>query len=343
MKSLWMSLRFLAASQLKLKAERSLEVRTYTTSSGPVVCDVYKPPNSKGKIVTINGFAPLGSRDPRIISVNEALAYAGFTVVSPTIPDICEYKIDAGHVKLFDTLLCDIASDTSIGGHNSVSVLAPSFSGSLCLLSAFQNPSPAHLKAVCMIGSYADAEATLGAVFLDPDVDEYGRLILLKNFIHWSLGRLPGMQKALTTLLHDNYFRPSVPAYPAHAQSLVPSTRRTLDRLRTQEAFRALHWKKILNGAARARTTLARLCLLKNVRPVQTAVTLIHGQKDNVVPAEQSRLLHTTLLRHGIKSSLVVTPLISHGDSKITIGQAPALLQLCRGFAHFFRFAEMST
>lgn len=343
MKSIWRSLRFLAASQLKLRAERDLQVRTYSTSAGPVICDVYRPARSRGRIVTINGFAPLGSRDPRIINVNEALVYAGFTVVSPTIPEICEFKIDPGHVKLIDTLLCDIASDESLGEDHSVSVLAPSFSGSLCMLSAFQNPNPAHLKAVCMIGSYADAESTLGTVFLDPAVDEYGRLILLKNFIHWSLGRIPGMQKALRTLLHDNYFQPPVPAYPAHARTLQPSTRRVLERLRTQEAFRTLQWKRILQGASRARTTLSRLCLLKNARRVTTAVTLIHGQKDNVVPSEQSRILHNALLGHGINSSLVITPLLSHGDSRITISEAPALVDLCRGFAHFFHSAEMNT
>jgi pimeloyl-ACP methyl ester carboxylesterase len=342
MKSFWTSLRFLAASQLKLRAERNLQVRTYSTSAGPVVCDVYRPAKSRGKIVTINGFAPLGSRDPRIISVNEALVYAGFTVVSPTIPEICEYKIDPGHVRLFDTLLRDIASDTGPGEDNSVSVLAPSFSGSLSMLAAFRSPDPSHLRAVCMIGSYADAEATLGTVFLDPKVDEYGRLILLKNFIHRSVGRLPGMQKALRALLHDNYFQPAVPSYPVHEASLQPSTRRMLQRLRTQETFRAAQWRKILSGASRARTTLSKLCLLKNARPVRTAVTLIHGQEDSVVLSEQSRILHRALLGHGINSSLVITPLISHGDSQITIGQAPALLDLCRGFAHFFRFAEAS-
>ena len=173
---------------------------------------------------------------------------------------------------------------------------------------------------------------------MKPEVDEYGRLILLKNFIHWSTGRLPGLDRALRALLHDSYFQNSVPAYAP--QKIPRGTLRILERLRTDERYRARHWKRIEGGQTRTGRILDRLCLLANARSVSTSVTLIHGIADSVVPAEQSRILYETLLHHKIQGRLVVTPLISHGDSQLSLSQTPALVDLVRGFAHFFEAAS---
>ncbi len=337
MRNLIRSLRFLTAQQFGLRAERRQEHRSYRIDGQTIPCDVYKVAQSAGTIVTINGFAPLGSRDLRFVALNEALAYAGFTVISPTIPEICGFKIDPAHIDLIGKLLQTIAADASLDVHREISVLAPSFSGSLVLLSAFRQSG--HIRAVCMIGSYAHAEDTLSQLFLKQEGDEYGRLILMKNFLHWSTGKNAMLGRAFDALLHDNYFKPESPVFPGIEKKMSASLRRTLDRLRTQPGVRAFHWKKIRSFRRRSDRILNSLCLVANAKPLKTAVTLIHGREDSVIPSKQSEILNEVLQSQGVETRLVITPLISHGDAEISPAQIPAIVELCAGFLHFFKNA----
>ncbi|HQI21205.1 MAG TPA: alpha/beta hydrolase, partial [Leptospiraceae bacterium] len=69
-------------------------------------------------------------------------------------------------------------------------------------------------------------------------------------------------------------------------------------------------------------------------------VCLIHGCDDNVVPASESRQLHEKFQLLGATSRLILTPLISHGDSRRHLSDLPAAWQLAAGFAFFFKNAS---
>jgi acetyl esterase/lipase len=68
---------------------------------------------------------------------------------------------------------------------------------------------------------------------------------------------------------------------------------------------------------------------------LQAPVFLLHGEDDRVVPSSESRVLAERLRRAGVDVDLVITPLLSHGNTAIgprALLHAPTLV---RGLARF--------
>jgi len=68
---------------------------------------------------------------------------------------------------------------------------------------------------------------------------------------------------------------------------------------------------------------------------LQAPVFLLHGEDDRVVPSSEYRVLAEHLRRAGVDVDLVLTPLLSHGDTAIgprALLHAPTLV---RGLARF--------
>ena len=326
--------------RLSLKQRKSYSSEYITINDESIGVDIYDPIGpSKGCILTINGFAPLGNRDERFLHLNSALAGIGFTVVSPHLPGFCNLQIDSAHVSLIQRLTLAISHRRDLTRSGKVAVLAPSFAGGMTLIAA-ATASSEHISAICTIGTYANVDALLDSLMLNQNADEYGRLIILRNFLHLSAGRQPRIATAITHILHDSYFHARDPVFPDYERTLRRTERTFLLRLREDSNFRMRHWKRIIKKSGKRRSILAQICAMKQIKKMDVPVCLIHGCDDNVVPASESRQLHEKFQLLRATSRLILTPLISHGDSRRHLSDLPAAWQLAAGFAFFFKNAS---
>ena len=126
-------------------------------------------------------------------------------------------------------------------------------------------------------------------------------------------------------------------------KDITPPVRDSAERLPAQEA----RWVDLLlRGAApddpvvdmlldAAGDDAAGLSVRSSSCGLQAPVFLLHGEDDRVVPSSESRVLAERLRRAGVDVDLVLTPLLSHGNTAIgpsALVHAPTLV---RGLARF--------
>jgi len=64
--------------------------------------------------------------------------------------------------------------------------------------------------------------------------------------------------------------------------------------------------------------------------------SLIHGAGDRVIPFDESIKVYNRLVLRGKKLRLLITPLISHGDVRLSVSMLVDVLKLISAFAFFF-------
>lgn len=313
------------------------------TPEGSIRIDVYEPVGpSRGTILTINGLAPLGNRDPRFERVNRAMAGSGFRVVSPFMDDLCSYKIGVQNIRQVRAFVEAVQKDSSLAPQGRVSIFAPSFAGSLSMIAAVDPAIADGIDAICALGSFASAPSVIEKLFVEHDVDEYGRLILLLNYLHFSIGRNREVEQALKLAIEDSYFHYRAPMLPEYLETMEPENRLMFESLRKNTAVRNFHWSIIEQAAISRGHSIEDLSLMRDslLDNLKAAVSLIHGQQDTVVPSEESRKLYAILKKAGKQVRLTITPLLSHGDQKSPVWNLHHLPGLVAGFGFFFRHAR---
>ncbi|MCB1164889.1 MAG: prolyl oligopeptidase family serine peptidase [Leptospiraceae bacterium] len=315
----------------------------FSTPDGALRADVYEPPHPpRATILTINGLAPLGNRDPRFERVNRAMAGTGFRVVSPFLEDLCQYRIGVQNIRQVRGFIeAVLESEYAIKGR--VSIFAPSFAGSLSMIAASDPAVSNRIDAICALGSYASAPAVIEKLFVEHDVDEYGRLILLLNYLHLSIGRNQEVEQALKLAIEDSYFHYRAPLLDGFLDMMQPENRLLFESVRKYTSARNFHWKIIERNAARKGQTVEDLSLASPevIANLKAAISLIHGKNDAVVPASESVELYELLKKAGKKVRLTVTPLLSHGDQASPILNLHHLPGLVSGFGFFFKHARV--
>lgn len=321
------------------------------TDDGEVRIDIYDPllrgaplPASRcrGVILTINGLAPLGNKDPRFQRLNQAMAGIGYRVISPFMQDLCNYRIGVQNVRQVRSFIEAAQNKQDLCPDGHVSIFAPSFAGTVSLIAAADPAVRQGVDAICALGSFASAPNVIEKLFVDSDVDEYGRLILLLNYLHLSIGHNPQLERALKIAIEDSYFHYREPELPSCLKRMTPSDRKLFESIRSSVAVRRFHWNVIekqgrVRGHSPDDLSVANSSVIQNLK---AAVTLIHGQDDRVVPASESRQLHRMLKDSGRDVRLTITPLLSHGDQTSVLGSIHHVPGLLAGFGHFFRRAR---
>lgn len=138
-------------------------------------------------IVVVHGMHELGIDEPRLASFARALAASGFYVMTPLVPGIADYRIEAESADVIGTAAKSFAQQLEVPR---VGVFAISFSGGLALLAASDPQYEASIGWVASIGGYYDLThvlrffATGDAVRPDGVVEhrtphEYGALIVI--------------------------------------------------------------------------------------------------------------------------------------------------------------------
>ncbi|GBF50463.1 X-Pro dipeptidyl-peptidase, S15 family [Leptospira ryugenii] len=340
LKYIWKTIHFLKDLQIQNSTLPSVEEIQIETSKQKLNADVYIPKGrSLGTIVTINGLAPLGNRDPRFIIVNKSLQNFGFTVVSPYYEDICNFYISKENISLIRESIEWISSREELTSSGKVSLFAPSFSGSLSLIVSSDKRMKPITNAICSIGAYGNVKTVIQNLFSNQDLDEYGRMILLLNFLPLSIGENQELYQAIRFALLDNYFKEHDKRLAPFLKNMSEENITLFNQLRSQAETRLYHWERILGNGGESKHLLSDLSVLEHLKEVSSPVLLVHGYKDDVVPASEADLMAEELKKHHSLWNVCKTNLISHGDTGFSLLSLIELPKLIRSFAFFFKYA----
>ncbi len=294
---------------------------------------------SRGAILAIHGMSAQGNRDPRFVTVCKALAHCGYIIVSPLYPDIEGFLIKEETVYVIAKTIQSLAENATLCPSGKISIFAPSFSAGLAIIAASRPETRELVRAICAIGTYSNVETSVEFLLSEQDNDEYARLIILRNFMHHSIGPSNDLSHALRVAILDNGNCRENPELPQLLRTLPRNVRRIFTRLQRESSYRWYHWKRICSPAKGVNDMLKRLSTVSTIDSLKAAVALVHGADDRVIPPTESVILHRRLQEENKLSRLSLTPAISHGDTTLTASMIPALFDLAGTFAFFFKHA----
>lgn len=304
---------------------------------------VFRPREGKpvrGTILSVIGLSVHGNDDARMDLLNRAMARAGFIVVSPSYDDIISFRISSETIDHVVESVRIIVRTVDLSPYGSLSIIAPSFSGGICLSAAARSEISPWIKAVCTIGGFSNVREVLHFLMGEPESDDYGRMIILKNFIHYHPLGNSELAGACETAYLDNGFSREVPELPAYLAKISRENRDVFMKLQQDSVFRMDFWSVIEKKLRRESDLFDKFHVFDYLDSLACNTILIHGEKDNVIPSSESVNLHREILKRGRSSFLAVTPLISHGDTSYRLSMLPELLRLVNVFNRFFKCAE---
>jgi dienelactone hydrolase len=309
---------------------------TLPLASGAVRARLYTPagnPNAPALMV-LHGVHHLGMDEPRLRAFASAMASCGLRVLTPELPGIKDYHVDADTITTIGESarwLAEQQHDRPVG------VLGLSFSGGLSLIAASEPQFHPYIKFVFAVGSQDNMArvATYYRTGDDPRPDgtieflqphEYGPLVLeyqhLADFA--PAADLPALRQVLRAHLYED-----VPAEHAALAALTPSQHAEAEglMLTNSPTTRALLQASEQRHLDYARTVSPH----GHIEHLTTPVYLLHGEGDNIIPSAETQWLAADLARGTVKAELI-SPVLSHLDLD---GTGPTVWDDLR-LMHFF-------
>lgn len=338
----WQALQFLRYLQAG-RAPADRHVRDIVCADGKVyAADEYRPKGHSGlplpTVLLLHGLSPLAHRDMRIVGLAKAIAAVGFRVVAPQVDEIKALKIGAESIGDIARIVQTVSEEPATLQRR-VAIFSASFTGGLALLAAGRAAALPYVSAVCVIGAYACVTSTLRYLMSAASADPYGRYVILKNFIHHSIGDDPEVVAALDAAIADNFHAREVGELQVVLRRIRPRARNLVTTLLENAASRRYHFSRI---ETQLKPIADELDVVRHAGKIAAPVILLHGEEDRVIPATQSRLLHVAMRRAGRMSNLVVSPLLGHSNARLSLSAAGACLKLSHSVAQYFRLAAGS-
>lgn len=312
-----------------------------------VPLDVYEPAaRYRGTIVVVHGMTIEGHRDDRIISLAHSLTRGGFRVAAPNLSCIQALQISDRQIGHIAQVVEAILAERALCPTGRVSLLAPSFSGSLSLSAACQPSINRHVDAVCAIGAFGQVESVMQFLLADDEADPYGRYIVLKKLLPATTdASRKYLFDALDAAIHDNIQASRVLRQPA-AFSGAPERLSTAlsgmsadERSHVEKLLGDKHLRlKVLEEATPALSEEFRMLnVATHLENLEARVFLLHGSGDRVIPSQQSEQLSHQIRHHNKAGSLLVSPLLSHADTALNLKLLGDVWRMVNGFAYYFR------
>lgn len=318
------SLRFLRAS-LASEGVPSPRRTTLRLDTEELEADVYEPGRPGPTVLFVHGLSPRGERDPRLMHAASALAAAGCRVVAPRFPEVVALRLSPATPRRI------VAVTRALAERGPVGLFSVSFTGSLCLRAAAAPEVADRVSGVLVLGGAARPAAVLEHAVAEPGADPY---VWRLGFSSWLPQVVPGSEPVAAALreavLDDSWDR--VPGNsPAACAALSPEHTALLRSLDDPSERRRLA-HLALSGDA-----LGDLSPLPSLGALRCPVALLHGATDAVVPANESRFLHARMQELGLRSRLLITGLLTHGDTALGPRQVLDVPALAGLFAWWFR------
>ncbi len=281
----------------------ALRYRMYTPQ------DIQNP----GGVVLLHGVHHLGIEDPRMWALARALAGAGVVVMTPELHDLADYRVTTRTIDVIG----DSAVALSTRMRRRVGVMGLSFAGGLSLLAANRSEFRDSIGFVVAIGAHDDmgrvARFFAANVIAKPDgveiplqAHEYGALVLAYSHLEdfFSTQDAPVAREALRQWLWE---QPDAMKTAAH---LSPKGQQELDLL--------LHHRDqlripLLGEITQHKEEMDAVSPHGHLAQLHTAVFLLHGAGDTIIPSSETLWLAKDVPAAEIKASLI-SPALVHVD-----------------------------
>ena len=295
-------------------------------------------------IVVVHGMHELGIDEPRLVNFARAMAASGFYVMTPLVPGMTDYRIEAESADVIGTAARDFAQQLQVP---SVGVFAISFSGGLALLAASDAQYAPSIAWVASIGGYYDLAhvlrffATGNAVRPDGSVEhrtphEYGPLIVVydepQDF--FNAHDAPLAHQALKLLLHE------------HGKDSEEFTRQmTPDGQRVMQNIYQKHRdglsQSIVAEIDKRSDKLAAASPAGHLRFINVPVLLLHGSDDSIIPPTELLWLKRDVPSDDLVAALE-SPAITHVEvgSKLKLSDRLRLVHWMALMMHTARSTE---
>jgi pimeloyl-ACP methyl ester carboxylesterase len=274
-------------------------------------------------IVLVHGLHEGGIDEPRLVRSARALAASGFFVMTPLVPALVDYRVEAESVDVIGAAIESFAHDLNVPR---VGVLAISFSGGLALLAASDQQYAPYVAWVASVGGYYDLAhvlrffATGEAVEPNGAVDhlsphEYGPLIVIYDSADdfFSPHDAPLARQSIKLLLTGNG-----KGSEAATQQMTPAGQSVMQELYHKN--RAALAPAILAEIDKRREQIAAASASGHLRFLRAPVLLLHGSDDDVIPPTE-----LLWLKRDIPEGELVTALVSKAIGHVEMGGEPSL------------------
>ncbi len=265
-------------------------------------------------IVVLHGMHELGINEPRLVGFARALAASGFFVMTPLVPGIADYRVQAESADLIGTAAQSFAQQLSVPR---VGIFAISFSGGLALLAASDPQYSPSIAWVASVGGYYDLAHVLRffAAGEAPRPDgtvnrlsphEYGPLIVVYDEPgdFFSPYDAPIAHDALKLLLSGDG-----KASEALTQTMTPAGQQIMQDI--YHKHRENLTPAILAEIDKRREELAAASPSGHLRSLHVPVLLLHGSDDSVIPPTELLWLERDVPKEDLVSA-IISPAISH-------------------------------
>lgn len=285
---------------------------------------VYAPLGTpRQTVLVVSGLHPAGIDEPRLVDLARKLAEASVTVVTPEIPELARFEITGTLTEWIEETAAWLATDSGLAPAGRIGLMGISFSGGLAVVAAGRPTLRNRLTYVLSFGGHDDLRRVLDYFLAGSEREasphDYGVAVVLLNVADRLVppDQVAPLRDGVRRFLSASYLdRVNKPEAAREFASL-----RVLARTLPEPSATLLEYvnnRDVVHLGPRLLpyVGLADAPELSPARsPAPTApVFLIHGRRDNVIPAAESERL-ADRLRGQVAVHLLVTNLISHADA----------------------------
>lgn len=316
-------------TSVALPGEPPVRARRYRARGAAV-------PARAGGVLLLHGVHARGIDELRLVAFARALAQGGLDVLTPELPELLAYRLNAStsaHIRQLAAAHAQALQAAAVG------VIGISFAGGLALLAAAQQRGSAPIGFVVTVGAHEDlsrvcryyaGEDVRGprGEAVDVKPHPYGARVMIREHLDrfFAAPDLPLAQRALDLYLHDQHREAR-----QLAQSLSPAGRGAMAVLLAPAGSPELSsW--ITQAAAAAAPQLMAASPRGQLAQLHVPVFLLHGEGDPVIPSIETRYLARDVPKRWLRAA-IITPLLRHAEfpEPPSLGQAYELVRLVKG------------
>jgi pimeloyl-ACP methyl ester carboxylesterase len=286
--------------------------------------------NAAPGIMVVHGMHYTGIDGPRLVAFARSLAATGFVVMTPQVPGIADYRVEAESADLIGVAAESFTQQLQVPR---VGVLALSFSGGLALLAASDPRYSQSIAWIATVGGHYNLASVLRffatgeAVLPDGSVEhlpahEYGPLIVVYDEVQdfFAPQDITTAHEALKILLTDDS-----KASAELAKNLSPSGQQTMKLIYRKQRE---HFAPALLAEVDKRSAqLAAASPAGRLNSLHMPVLLLHGSDDTVIPPTEMLWLEREIPKNELLAALS-SPVITHVEvgSKAPLRERLALV-----------------
>jgi dienelactone hydrolase len=299
---------------------------TILGAGGPIRGRLYfragQPPGAG--IVVAHGVHYQGIDEGRLVPFARALAEAGYTVLTPELADVADYRITADGVNVIGDAVQYLAARRDHVASGRVGLLGFSFAGGLSLVAARDPATAEHLSFVTSVGGHHDLRRVMRFLvhneietphgIVAQPAHEYGLVVLVYGNLERFVPEqdVPAMRAAFKAWLHED----RKTAREAAEARVSPEAELIWELLETQQLqMLAPELDQILESQ---RAELAALSSAGHLQNISVPVYLLHGSHDSVIPPSETDAAALEL--RGVEHRALVSPLLEHVEVSKTAG-----------------------